>query len=180
MTATIATERPDLSGQRFDLADYVNPAFLQSVTGQRFDAGQTAFFLRDLTDIYARTFDVKYPDLKARTILPVYTGVDPGAEGFVWRQFDRTGTAEVIAAEEQSRIYSLGASYSYSIQDLRKAKMAGIPLETRKAFAARRAMEQAVEQIAFFGYQAVPGAAATQSVLGAPAALSTPDPLVMA
>ena len=44
MTATIATERPDLSGQRFDLADYVNPAFLQSVTGQRFDAGQTAFF----------------------------------------------------------------------------------------------------------------------------------------
>src|ERR1700682_4908476 len=193
MTATIATERPDLSGQRFDLADYVNPAFLQSVTGQRFDAGQTAFFLRDLTDVYARTFDVKYPDLKARTILPVYTGVDPGAEGFVWRQFDRTGTAkvidsysadlpeaEVIAAEEQSRIYSLGASYSYSIQDLRKAKIAGIPLETRKAFAARRAMEQAVDQIAFFGYQAVPGAAATQSVLGAPAALSTTDPFVMA
>jgi len=188
----ITPEIPSFSGARYDLADYVNPRALEAVTGARFDAATTAFFLRDLTEVMGRTFDIKYPDLKARQILPVFTGVDPGAEGYVWRQFDRTGAAkvidtyagdlpesEVVANEFQSRIVSLGASYSYSIQDLRKARMAGIPLETRKALAARRAMEQALEQIAFFGLAQVPGTSASQAIEFVPATQSTNDPMAM-
>jgi hypothetical protein len=188
----LSNETHPLSGQRYDLADYINPKALEAATGQRFDAAQTAFFLRDLTEVIGRTFDIKYPDLKARQIFPVWTGVDPGAEGYVWRQFDRVGGAkvidsysedlpetEVIAAEFQSRILSLGTSYSYSIMDLRKARMAGIPLETRKALAARRSMEQAFEQIAFFGVSQVPGATASQALMFAPATPSSTDPLAM-
>ena len=192
MGASFQIDLPGSSGQRYDLADYINPRALEAITGQRFDAATTAFFLRDLTEVMGRTFDIKYPDLKARQILPVFTGVDPGAEGYVWRQFDRTGAAkvidsygadlpesEVVANEFQSRCLSLGASYSYSIQDLRKARMAGIPLETRKALAARRSMEHAIEQIAFFGLAQVPGTGASQAMQFVPASQSTSDPMAM-
>lgn len=180
------------SGVRWDLADYVTPQRLEAMDGQRYDAATSAFFLRDLTEVLGRTYDIKYPDLKARQILPVFTGIDPAAEGYVWRQFDRVGGAhvihdygadlpstEVVANEFQSRILSLGTSYNYSIQDLRKARMAGIPLETRKALAARRSMEQALEQIAFFGVAQVPGTGASQALMFAPAAQNTNDPLAM-
>lgn len=188
----LSTEMPGLSGARYDLADYINPKALEAVSGQRFDAATAGFFLRDLTEVMGRTFDVKYPDLKARQILPVWTGIDPAAESYVWRQFDRVGGAhvihdygadlpstEVVANEFQSRILSLGTSYQYSIQDLRKARMAGIPLETRKALAARRSMEQALEQIAFFGIAQVPGTSASQALMFAPASQNTNDPLAM-
>ncbi len=189
MSATISTERPALSGQRFDMQDVVTPSDLSRMTGQREDASSTAFFIRDLTDIYARTFDVKYPDLKGRQILPIYTGVDPGADGFVWRSYNRTGSAaivdsyaadmpeaEVSAVENMSRCYSLGVSYTYSIQDMRAAQKAGVPLEARKAFAARRAMEQAIDQIAFYGLTQRPGGVA-QAIKNAPATQSSTDNL---
>ena len=186
-----AADMPSGVGQRFDLGDYITPQAVMSLGGSREDAAGTAFALRDLTDIYARTFDIKFPELKARQILPVYSGVDAGAEGYVWRQYNRTGSANVVddyaadlpqaevsMLEFQSRIYGLGTSYMYSIQDLRKARMAGIPLETRKAFAARRAMEQAVEQWAFFGNQQIPSGGTFnngQGLKNAPAALNSTD-----
>ena len=184
-------DRPAFSGERYDLADFINPQTLQAVTGQRYDAATTAFFLRDLTEIMGRTFDVKYPDLVARQLFPVWSGVDPGAESFVWRQFDRVGAADLIdtyaadlpasevqSKEFQQKIVSLGSSYNYSIQDLRRARMAGIPLETRKALAARRSVEQAVEQIAFFGLQQNPDTSAgAQAIRFIKAAVNTGDPL---
>ena len=190
MSATII-DRPANAGARYDLADFVTPQLLTQVTGQRYDAAQTALTLRALTEVFSRTFDVKYPDLKIRDILPIYTGVDPAADGFVWRSFDVSGAAQIIdsyaadlpsvetfATENMSRCYSLGVSYNYSIQDLRAATFSGVPLETRKAFMARRAMEQAVEQIGFFGGVQIPGST-FQSLKNAPAAQSTTDNLQM-
>lgn len=189
----LTTEVPALSGHRYDLKDYVNEHSLSQMTGERFDAATAAFFVRDLTSVMGRTFDVRYPELKARLILPVSSaGVDSAAEGYVWRQYDRRGVAkiidsygadlpssEVVAKEVQSRCLSLGASYNYNIQDLRKARMAGLPLEARKAFACRQAMENAVEQIAFFGVQQIPGTGTAQGLEFAPATVSTTDPLAM-
>jgi hypothetical protein len=187
----LSYERPAFASERYDLADFINPHSLQAVTGQRYDAATTAFFLRDLTEIMGRTFDIKYPDLVARQLFPVWSGVDPGAESFVWRQFDRVGAADLIdtyaadlpssevqSKEFQQKIVSLGVSYNYSIQDLRKARMAGIPLETRKALAARRSVEQAVEQIAFFGLQQNPDTSAgAQAIRFIKTAVSSTDPL---
>jgi len=184
-------ERPSNSGARYDLSDVVAAGDLTRFTGERYDAASTAFFIRDLTEVMGRTFDIKYPDLVARQIFPVWSGVDPGAESFVWRQFDRRGaaglidtyaadlpSAEVMAKEFQQRIVSFGVSYNYSIQDLRKAKMAGIPLETRKALAARRSIEQAVEQTAFFGLQQNPDTSVgAQAILNIKAGVNTNDPL---
>jgi hypothetical protein len=150
--------------ERFDLADFITPSILTAMSGQRFDAADTAIFLRQLTDVYQQTYDIKYPDLKARQLVPVDSRVNPGADSFLWRQFDRRGQAkivenyaddfpnvEVIGKEYQGRIYSGGVSYQYTLQDLRAASMAGLPLETRKANTARRVMEELVEKIACTG-----------------------------
>jgi hypothetical protein len=132
--------------------------------GIRLDAGETAVLARQLEYIYAQTYDVKYAELKARRFIPVDTSVDPGAEFYTYRQWDMFGMAEIIAnyADDLPRvdvlakefpapIKSLGASYGYSIQDLRRSAMAGSQLDSRRAMATRRANEQAVDQIAAFG-----------------------------
>jgi hypothetical protein len=197
----LSADRPAMSGVRYDLADYINPEAVAAASGGsvRVDAAGSAFFLRDLTEVMGRTFDIKYPDLKARSLFPVFTGVDPGAEGYVWRSFDRRGgakvitdyaadmpSAETVGVEYQARCLSLGTSYQYSIQDLNKSRMAGIPLETRKALAARRAMEEAFETIAFFGVAQFVGGSAGNINLGtngspyfAPATPNGSDPLAM-
>jgi len=185
----ITSEAPGLTGMKYDLKDYITPEVLSNLCGERIDAAGTAFFLRDLTDIYSRTFDVKYGNLKARQILPFYSGVDAAAEGYVWRQYDKRGAAsivhdyasdfpnvDVVAKEVQARCYSLGASYQYSIMDLRKAAKAGVPLEARRAMMAREAIENAIEQIAFFGVQTTTGTT-TQPLLNAPSLVNTADQL---
>jgi hypothetical protein len=185
------------SGERWDLADYINPRSLSERMGVRLDAATAAFFLRDLTGVLAKTYDVKYPDLTARQIIPASTaGVSPGDESWVWRQYDRVGAAslldnnmyaadeasnEVVAAEFESRIVSIGTSYSYTLMDLRKSAASGtsIPLDTRKAMVARRSMEQAIEQMAYFGVAQVPGTANGQALRFVPAAPNASDPLVI-
>ncbi len=192
MTVELTQQLPGGSGSRYDLAQYITPQTLEAMSGERQDSAGTMFALRALTTVEGRTFDVKYPDLKARQIFPVFTGLDPATEIYAWQQFDRVGAAglihdyaadlpssEVVMNEWSSRCLSLGTSYNYSWQDIRKARMAGIPLETRKALAARRSMEQAFEQIAFFGVKQIPGTGASQALQFAPVTQNTNDPLAM-
>jgi len=133
-------------------------------TSIRVDSGETGAFLRQLTHIIQKTFDRRYPDLMARTFIPVNHEVPAGAEAFVYRSWDWAGAAkiidtfaddlpmiEVIAGEIAVKIKSLGNAYAFSIQDMRAAAMAGTPLDAKRAAAVRRAMENAVEQIAALG-----------------------------
>lgn len=185
---TLSSALPGLSGRDFDLKTSVETCLAQ--TGVRFDSVDTAFFLRDLTTVMARTFDRKYPSLVARQMIPVGGGVDPAAESYVWRSYDKTAAAAVIDSfaadmpaadvkgkEFTSRIISIGSSYNYNIMQLRRSNMAGgIPFETRMAFAAREALERAVEQMAFFGLQQAPGTGAAQALINVPATYNTTDP----
>ena len=59
--------------------------------------------------------------------------------------------ADVRGKKFTSPVESLGASYGYSVQDIRAAAKAGKPLEQRKANAARRSIEQQINTIALFG-----------------------------
>jgi hypothetical protein len=191
--STVSFAPPGNMGARYDMADVVTPHDIAKLGGirmgdERDDSSGTAFSIRSLTEVMARSYDVLYPNLKIREILPIFTGVDPGAEMYTWKQYDMNTRAQVIndyaadapesdvvMKEYASRLISLGTSYSYSIQDLRKARFAGIPLETRKALAARRAIENSVEQIGFFGLQAIPGTGVQSSLQFTPSAVSTSD-----
>jgi hypothetical protein len=97
-------------------------------------------------------------------MIPVSTNAGAGAESITYQQFDQLGIAKIIAnyaddlpradikgKEFTSPIRSLGASYGYAIQEIRAAQFAGRNLEQRKANAARRAVEQKINNIGWFG-----------------------------
>lgn len=128
------------------------------------DAAEQAFFARQLEEIRARTYDVKLVELKARMLIPVDNSAPPGADAVTYRQFTASGLAKIIASyaddlpradvfgkEFHVNVKSIGASYGYNIQEIRAAQMAGLPLEQRRANAARRAVEEKIDLIAQTG-----------------------------
>ena len=148
--------------------DLVRHGKLKRADGTRFDAGETAFITRQLLYIKARTFDVKYTMFRARDFIPVSHEVPPGAEQWSFWSWDLAGMAKVIAnyatdfegvdvnkTEVVTNIKSLGASYAYTIQDLRKVAMTapqgGGQLDYKRAAAARRMIEARIDDIAAVG-----------------------------
>jgi hypothetical protein len=130
----------------------------------RLDAAETAFFERELMHIYATTYDVRYPELKARQFVPVSNQAGAGASSVNYRQFNRVGKAKVIAhnAKDLPRVdvfgkefirpvRTIGDSYGYTLMELREAAMAGRSLNSMRATAARRAHEELLDFIACFG-----------------------------
>lgn len=129
-----------------------------------FDADESALLARQLDFIKSKTYDVKYAELKARKLIPVSSESDPGAEKIFYRQYDQTGLAKVIAnyaddlpradvkgKEFVAEVKTLGDSYGYNYVEMQNAAYAGLPLEQRRASAARRAIAQLENRIAFFG-----------------------------
>jgi hypothetical protein len=139
--------------------------FVARALGTRHDAAFTAMFARQLEYIYTETFDIEYPELKARQLIPVDTRVPTGANSYTYSQFDLAAKAaivhnyarnsfpesDVFGNQFNQFIQSIGSKYSFSVQDMRAAAMAGIPLEAKKAAAARYAIEKRLEQIAAYG-----------------------------
>lgn len=148
-----------MTEKRYDERDY---SVIQN--SQRLDANENIFFARELESIKARTYDVVYPELTATSVIPVSSEAGAGAETITYYQYDQVGFAKIISnyatdlprvdltgKKFTSDVKSIGASYGYSIQDIRAARMAGKPLEQRKANAVRRANDQEVNRIAYFG-----------------------------
>lgn len=126
------------------------------------DANESAFFSRELENIKAQTYDVKYPELKAMSLIPVSFEAGPGAETITYTQMDEVGMAKVISnyADDLPRvdvkgkqftslIRGIGDAYGYNIQEIRASAMAGKNLPTRKANAARKAIEQKINVLAW-------------------------------
>lgn len=139
-------------------------AFVLATIGCRLDAKFTAVLEKQLEFVKSRTYDIVYPEMKARQIIPVNNSVDPGAETIAYRQWDEFGIAQIIAnygddlplidalvEEFQQKVVSIGAAYQWSVQDLRRAAMSGNQLDQRRARAARRSIEQQIEQLAALG-----------------------------
>lgn len=137
---------------------------MEKQTHSHLDAGEQFFFNRQLEYIKARSYDILFPELKARTLIPVSYEAGPGAESITYDQYDQVGMAKIVAnyttdfpradvkgKQHTARVKSLGASYGYNVQEIRAAKMAGKPLQQRRANAAKRAILQKENQVAFFG-----------------------------
>ena len=131
---------------------------------QNLDADESIFFARELEHVKTKTYDVKYPQLKARTLFPVSNEAGPGAATITYEQYDMVGIAKVISSyasdlpradvkgkQFTSNVRSLGASFGYSLQEIRASQMAGKPLSSRKAEAAKKAILTKEDQIAFYG-----------------------------
>lgn len=147
--------------QRYDERDL---AAIRSSNLLREDANESMFFARELEHIKAKSYDVLFPNLTATRMIPVSTEAGPGAKSITYRQYENVGFAKIIAnyatdlprtdvtgKEFTSPVRSIGDAYGYSIDDIRAAQMTGKPLEQRKANAARQAVEQEINRIAYHG-----------------------------
>jgi hypothetical protein len=132
--------------------------------GLRMDAEESIFFARQLEHMLAKEFEVKYPDRKARLLIPISGEVDPGAESYTYPVYDRLGLSKIIsdysadlptfdalAREVTAKIVSHGGSFKYSVQELRSAVMAKKPIEERKRRAAVAGMSDTENRLLLLG-----------------------------
>jgi len=128
------------------------------------DAGESAFFVRELEYIKAKSYDTKQRTLKYATLFPISSEADPGAETITYRRYTQVGTAAIVSdyaqnsprvdiygEEFSSKVYTVSDSFGYSRQEIRRSRMSGKNLEVRKANTAKRGYEEKVNSIALSG-----------------------------
>lgn len=128
------------------------------------DAAENLFLERQLEFVKAKQYERRYPEFKARRLIPVSHEVPSGAESIAYDEYDGVGMARLLASyaddlpradAKANRIVSpikgIGASYGYSLQEIRNAIMAGSNLQQRKASRAARAVEQVQDAVAAKG-----------------------------
>ena len=122
------------------------------------------FFQRQLEYIQAQSYDVLYPELKGREVFALNTEGGEGINQITYRSYDKRGEAKVIAGkatdlprgdisgkEYTIDVRTIGNAYGYSRQELAAAKLTGMPLDARKAEATRRAYEEKINKLIWFG-----------------------------
>ena len=156
----------------YDQADFLAlknsniPATLAGSPGMRFDSADAAavFFARELDYIKSKSYDKIYPEFTALNNFPITHEVPEGAETMTYYSYEKTGMAAIISnyatdlpradvkgSPTTAYVKSIGDSYGYSIQEMRASRMAGKSLDTRKAEAARYAIDRKTNEIAFAG-----------------------------
>lgn len=128
------------------------------------DAGESYFLSRELLDLEARAYDIKYAPRTWEASIPADTTVDPGAETTSYTMYDRVGNArvggrygddaprvDVDLAEFINPVVPIFDSYGYNIQELRAAAKARRPLDTAKAQVAREAIDDQIDRLAWLG-----------------------------
>lgn len=131
---------------------------------RRADANETAIFSRQLEQIETRLFDVKYPEGHAVDIVPLLTSIDKGADQYTYRAFDYVGQAkrssnyaddaprvDISGFEVTAKLHSYRAAYGYSVQDMRAAAMANLPLDAKRASAVRNVLMRKLDQVLWLG-----------------------------
>lgn len=130
----------------------------------KLDADEAVYFKRQLEVILSRTYDEVLADLPYARLFPITSEVNPVATEATWRSFKSYGFAKLIsdyatdfprvdlAGSEQSiKIKSYGVSWGYNIMEIRRAALGNFDLSGRKAKAARRALEEKMNTLAFLG-----------------------------
>lgn len=136
------------------------------MTTSRYDSAEDAsvFFARELDHIKVQTYDVEYPEFTGLNTFPVSTEADPGAETITYYTYDKSGLAKVIdnyatdlpRADVHGKptvaiVKSLGASYGYSVQEMRASRYAGKSLDAKKAESARYQLDNLLNKIVWRG-----------------------------
>lgn len=162
----------EMPSSGYDEADYkalqasnITPA-LVSNKQCRFDSAEDAsvFFARELDYIKSKSYDKIYPEFTALNNFPITHEVPEGAETTTYYSYEKSGMAAIISnystdlpradvkgKPSTATVKSIGASYGYSVQDMRASRMAGKSLDTRRAEAARYAIDRTTNKIAFVG-----------------------------
>ena len=142
------------------------PSAIMASEQTRFDSAEEAsvFFARELDYVKSQAYDVEYPRFTALDKFPITSEADPGAETVTYYTYDKDGVAKIIdnysddlpradvnGTPSTAMVKSLGDSYGYSAQEMRASRLAGKSLDSRKAEAARFAIDNKTNMIAWRG-----------------------------
>jgi hypothetical protein len=142
---------------------FVNDSVAQAI-GIKQDGAESVFVERQLLTLRSKLYEVKRGPYQARVLFPVSNEDDPGAKTIAYQIMDSVGVAKLVAdyakdfprvdvfiREEYAKVKSIGDSYGISVDELRSAAFAKRPLQTMKASAAKKAIDQEFERIALLG-----------------------------
>jgi hypothetical protein len=134
------------------------------LTGPNFDSSTSAFVARQLEFLRPGIFEVQYPGLKGKSLVPINSSMDPGAEQWTIQVVDRAGQVKLLkdfakdlgrvditTTQKSMGVFSMGISYAYTINEARHAMYARMPIQARKAMAARDLMARKLDEILFIG-----------------------------
>lgn len=137
----------------------------QSRCKSRKDSSESVFFARQLEFIRPGLLEVLFPDLEGKKYVPLETTIAPGAEDWTYRSMKKIGRAQIIKSyansvpradvvgqEATQKIRGLGSMYGYTMQELRAAIMAQLPLDVRKAMSARYAIALLQDEVIWYGH----------------------------
>lgn len=127
---------------------------------QHFDANETFFLERELTQLRTKTMQIKFPDLISRTLMPFANDIAESATTYSYKVVTPTGTAKFIgerandlprvdadAAEIYGKVHPIGVSYGWDINELKEAARLNIPISDIKAKIAREAIERGIDEV---------------------------------
>lgn len=128
----------------------------------RLDAGESVFIARQLIFIQAKMANTLLEPLDAVKYVPIDTSIPAGAQQFStltwtqvgqaafitnWGSYEDFPSASMFVTEALANLFSIGNSYEYSMEDLRRAAFANVPLDGMKAAAARQAHETKIDTV---------------------------------
>lgn len=142
----------------------IDAAITMAISTGFLDADGAVFFQRQLEHIKSKSYDVKYAELKARSLFPVSNEGGAGITSITYRTYDHVGAAKIINAyaddlpradvsgkETSVPVRSIGTSYGYNIDEIQSSQLTGAALDQRRANAAVRSIEEKINSVAFYG-----------------------------
>ncbi len=131
---------------------------------QHFDANETLFLERELTQLRAKLFEVVYPALLARTFAPKASDIAASAETYSYKVYKQVGRADhrgydavdqpnidANATEVLGKVRPITAGYGWNFNELREAVRTNVPLSEVKARAARDIIERGIDETLAYG-----------------------------
>jgi hypothetical protein len=126
------------------------PPELLELAQQRLDSAETIFGPRELIDLEAEILQTPHEPMMADILVPLDTGVNPGASSWAYRRMDAVGQArpigtkagdmpyvEIAEFETIVPMFELGLGFYYSVNELRAWRMAGKSAEADRGVACR-------------------------------------------
>lgn len=134
---------------------------------RHFDASPQAalsFLVSQLSHIEATVYARQYPAITYPEFVPVDTSANPWAATVTYYSTDKIGAAkwgagqgqdfpfaELERTKNETGVHMALIGYQYGIEELAQARMMGLNLTDEKASGARRAYEEMMQRIAYFG-----------------------------
>lgn len=129
------------------------------------DAQAALGFALSQTSYIERTVNqTVYPDVQYASLIPIDTSANPWTKSVTYFSGDKFGRADWINGNSddipmagtnltkfETQVYTAGIGYGWGLEELEQARMLGHNLPADDAMAARRAYEEMVDRVAFFG-----------------------------